>query len=312
MSRWSLPALVGSFAPVIILVLTGCATGTSGRTLDELSASYERLVAQAAGAQSAQLQDPSSRLPRQSVTPPSGSLGSAFLVVGSDALNAAAGNNVDPATRIALYRIAASSAHFVLVEEASTGRPATVEADAAVTPPAGGDPAQSGASIMLRAVQEAKPLCDQLQANRPPRDCAYLVIAASLADLAVVSAPWLFLPQPSGANRAQHIEAFARSPDDLFAAAWSAYQRDTGAALRNLGLASGQPAAAGAAVSGLADYMRNSDQRAFCVVAVRTAKVRALGATPIPGVDVTRNTDLLTAARTWYTARYAAPEPQCD
>ncbi len=311
MPRLSLQALVRLFAPVIVLLLAGCAT-TGGRTLDELSSSYERLVAQAAGSQSARLQDPPARLPRQSVTPPSGSLGSAFLVVGGDALNAGSGKGVDPATRIALYRVAASSAHFVLVEEASTGRPVTVAADAAATHPAAGEPAQSGASIMVRAVQEAKPLCDQLQANRPPRDCTYLQIAASLADLAVVSAPWLLLPQPSAANRAQHLEAFSRSPDDLFAAAWSAYQRDTGAALQTLGLASGQPAVAGAAVSGPADYIRNSDQRAFCVVAVRTVKVRALGATPIAGVDVTRNTDLLTAARTWYTARYNAPEPQCD
>ena len=47
-------------------------------------------------------------------------------------------------------------------------------------------------------------------------------------------------------------------------------------------------------------------------MAVRTAKVRALGATPIPGDDVTRNTDLLTAARAWYTARYNSSELSCD
>ena len=300
---------VTRLVPLAALVLAGCAA----RKLDDLTSSYERLAAQATEAQSTRAKDRPARLPRQSVGPPTGSLAPAFLVVGRDALDATSGRNMDPRTRVALYRVAASSAHFVLVEEAATGRPVTVAPDTAARSATAGDTAASGATIMLRSVREAAPLCDGLQANRPPRDCTYLGMAASLANLAVVSEPWLFLPQANAANLAQHAEAFSRSPDDAFEAAWVAYQRDSGLALQKLGAAAGQAVPAGVAVSGPGGYVRRSDARAFCVLATRALKVNAISpTTAVPGVDANRNRSLLVAARSWYSTRYNAPEPDCE
>lgn len=313
MQNWLIRACVRPAFALVLGALAGCGTA---RSLDELSASYERLAAQAGEAQAGRTQSPPARQPRQSVAPPGGSLGSDFLVVGRDALAAASGSRADPRTRIGLYRVAASSAHYALVEEAATGRPVVVPATPAASgSAAAGDSGVSGATIMLRAVNEGLPLCSGLQANRPPRDCAYLTMAPSLANLAVVSEPWLYLPQPTVANQGQtvplHVAAFTRSPDAEFASAWEAYQAASGEALEALGAPSGKPPAVGA-TAGPPDYIRENDRRAFCMVATRAGKVSAINTT-IPNVDVQRNRALAGNAETWFKMRYnTTTSPQCD
>jgi hypothetical protein len=312
MQNRSIRACVLPAFALVLGALAGCGTA---RSLDELSASYERLAAQAGEAQAGRTQSPPVRQPRQSVAPPGGSLGSDFLVVGRDALAAASDSGADPRTRIGLYRVAAAAAHYALVEEAATGRPVVVPATPAASRSTAGDSGVSGATIMLHAVNEGLPLCSELQANRPPRDCTYLTMAPSLANLAVVSEPWLYLPQPTVANQEHtvplHVAAFARSPDAEFASAWEAYQAASGEALEALGAPSGKPPAIGS-TAGPPDYIRENDRRAFCMIATRAGKVSAINTT-IPNVDVQRNRALAGSAETWFKTRYntAAP-PQCD
>ncbi len=306
MLNFSLQTSALMLVPVVGLALAGC----TARSLDEISSSYERLALQATEAQSARLQAPPARQPLQSVVPPTGSLGSAFLVIGRDALEASSGRGSDPRTKIAFYRVAASSAHFALVEEASTDRPVMVESNAVVKSSASAEPTHSSAAIMVEAVREAKPLCDGLQASRPPRDCTYLEIALSLANLAVVSQPWLFLPQFSESNSAQHVQAFSHSKDNAFERAWSAYQRDSNIALQKLGSPGGQPAQALGRVSSPAEYIHNNDQRAVCMVLMRRSKLRNLKTT-IDGVVYQWNSDLGKVAENWYKTRYNSPAPQC-
>src|SRR5690606_9257986 len=98
--RWA----TGLLLCMVAVALVGCETT---RKLDELSSSYERLATEAGNASAAEQQGGAGDV-RNGVRPPSGALGSAFLVVGRDALAAAADGRADPRTRIALYRIAAS------------------------------------------------------------------------------------------------------------------------------------------------------------------------------------------------------------
>lgn len=115
------PALV---LPALLLA-AGCAAGFGGgggRRLDDLSASYERLVGQAEAAEQAR-RAPQATPPGLALVPPTGEPGPGFLEVGRAALETAADNSarMHPATRIGLYRLAAASAHFALVEEVRDG-----------------------------------------------------------------------------------------------------------------------------------------------------------------------------------------------
>jgi hypothetical protein len=124
-------------------------------------------------------------------------------------------------------------------------------------------------------------------------------MAVALANLAVVSAPWLDLPQPKGeALVREHLAAFARAPDADFETAWAAYRAASEAASAG----PGSPPAN--TVFSVAQYLRLNDQRAYCMVLARTLKVRSLVPNAIPGVDAARNTRLEGEALAWLTARH--------
>jgi len=260
--------------PVLVAVaLAGCAA--PARNLDDLSASYERLVAQR------QQPPPPAAVRRQGdpVAPLPGSAGSSFLAVGRAALEAAAAQGADQQIRIALYGLAARSAHFVLVEEAATGRPVEVVATmTAPGTPQAAQPGANGAAVMRRAVQEGGRLCgpDGAAGPRPARDCAYLGMAEGIARLAILAEPWVHRrglgAGASAAERAELVAALATAPDADFNAAVEAYWRQSGAV----------PASAP-----LAPYVRTNDIRAYCIVFQRFALTVPLAeGEQIPGVDL--------------------------
>ncbi len=300
---------------VVLALVAGALAGCGARTLDDLSSSYERLASQANAPQQAEPRSPSAAGTRL-VAPPSGNLGSSFLVVGRDALDAADSRGADGPTRIALYRIAASSAHFVLLEEVATGRNIGI-----VSPSKGqdagmsADPGVSGAAVMRRAVSEGTALCNTVQ-PRPPRDCAYLVMAEPLAELAIVSEPWLHLPSITRPGQtdavALLVDGLGRAPDRVFNPAVAGYKAASDRALAQLG---GSADAPGGVVrpNSPRDYVRTNDILAYCIVAARALKTRSLP-TDVTVTGIDRNA--LAAGQNdmerWVTQRHGIPAPKCQ
>jgi hypothetical protein len=289
---------------LLVLVVAAALSGCAARTLDDLSSSYERLVASRTSSSTAPDR------PRTAPSPPAESGGASFLALGNSAIDAAEARGVDPTLRIALYRLAAASAHHVLVEEAATGRRIEVVATARSTgTPASNQPAASGVVVMRRATMEGTALCGT-SGMRLPRDCSYLAMAESLALLAVLAEPWIAsqsvdtAPAPAVARLA---EALRQAPDADFDAGWQGYQAASDRARAMLG---------GAGGSGIVDpggFVRSNDVRAYCIADARDALVQSVvdRGTEIPGVARPRATAAATTMRGWITARYGTGAAIC-
>jgi hypothetical protein len=281
-------------------LLSGCAA----RTLDDLSSSYERLVNSQAVAHA----PPSTRSP---MAPAPENLGASFLVVGRSALDAAGGQNVDPFTRIALYRLAAASAHFTLVEEAVTGNPVTVTQAIRIGGTTGAtDPGANAAVVMRRARLEGSDLC-RGTGQRPPRDCAYLGMAESTALLAVVSEPWIRWKN-SDLPAAERVAALRRSPDSTFNPAVLDYRSASQSALPQASASEG--AAGSAPVPGsLAAFVRANDVRATCIVSTRAILGRRPEVSDVGDViDIAALGLAQREMEQWVMDRHRIPPPNCQ
>jgi hypothetical protein len=289
-----------------VIMLPACAA----RNLDDLSSSHERLVAA-----HRERSRPDAR-PAPSGSPPHESLGASFLAVGNAAREAAGSGATDPSIRIALYRVAAASAHFVLVEEASTGRRVAVVATAQKpTTPTAVEAGASGVVIMRRATSEGSALCE---ANRYPlpRDCSYLAVAESMALLAVLAEPWIRRNSVGSAPSAEVASlagALQQAPDADFDAALDAYRRGSDRArsgLAQAGLALGSGAEG---TSDPAGFVRANDVRAYCIAVSRNTLVQSVAdrGTAIPGITREGAGAAETTSRNWLTERHGDAPISC-
>jgi hypothetical protein len=236
------------------LVVSGCAA----RTLDDLSDSYERLTADANRAETNR-RSAASASGDSMIVPPGANLGPGFAKVSREALNTA--QNVpqsDLATRIAFYRLAASSAHFALVEEARAS-PGASRTDS------------SGAAALLNEAQSrGNEACAQLK-TPPQRDCAYLAVANPLGTLAASSEAWrLTRAQDATPPNAVRSVLDERASDADFDAQLEGYEagRRKAAALAPMGA----PAAASTTAQhggSVMDFFQANDARVACLARKR-------------------------------------------
>lgn len=290
-----------------VIALPGCAA----RSLDDVSASYERLVAA-----HRERSNPQAPTPPPG-SPPQESLGASFLAVGLAAREAAGSGTTDPSISIALYRVAAASAHFVLVEEAATGRRVAVVATARKQAmPAAAEAGASGVVIMRRATSEGSALCE---ANRYPlpRDCSYLALAESMALLAVLAEPWIrsnSVADASSSEVASLARALQEARDADFAAAMEAYQTGSDRARSGLAQAGVAPGPSTDDASDPASFVRANDVRAYCIAAARNALVQSVNDRDVSIDGITREgaEAVATRSRVWLIARHGNTAPRCS
>lgn len=236
---------------LLALLVSGCAA----RTLDDLSASYERLTAEAS--QSEANRRTASASGDSMIVPPGADLGPAFANVSREALKAAqdvSSSALD--TRIAFYRLAASAAHFALVEEARSS-PGT----------AGG----GAAALLNEAQSRGSEACAQLK-TPPQRDCAYLAVASPLATLAASSERWRLLKPQDKVTQPDQVRAILdeRAGDADFDAQIAGYQagRQKAIALAPIGASAGGPTTAQRGGS-VMDFFQLNDARVACLARKR-------------------------------------------
>jgi hypothetical protein len=236
---------------LLALLISGCAA----RTLDDLSGSYERLTADASQSESAR-RSAANASGDSMIVPPGANLGPAFASISREALTAA--QNVpqsDLDTRIAFYRLAASSAHFALVEEARAG------------------PGSGAAALLNEAQSRGNEACALLK-TPPQRDCAYLAVAGPLATLAASSEAWRLIRQQDGVTQPDRVRAILdeRAGDADFDAQLAGYQagRQKAIALAPIGGSSAAGPAAAQRGGSVMDFFQINDARVACLARKRS------------------------------------------
>ncbi|MGD9879846.1 MAG: hypothetical protein AB7F22_24660 [Reyranella sp.] len=242
---------------LVALLIPGCAA----RTLDDLSASYERLTVDASQAE-ANRRMTANASGDSMIVPPGANLGPAFATISREALKAA--QNVrqsDLETRIAFYRLAASSAHFALIEEARAGP---------------GAPGGGAATLLNEAQSRGSEACAQLKAP-PQRDCAYLAMAGPLATLAASSEAWRLIKPQDGVTQPDRVRAVLdeRAGDADFDAQLAGYQagRQKAVSLAPIG-ASAAGSAAVQRGGSVMDFLQVNDARVACLARKRSDLAR--------------------------------------
>lgn len=266
---------------LVAFLIAGCAA----RTLDDLSASYERLTVDASRAEAAR-RTTMNASGDSMIVPPGANLGPAFVNVSREALKAA--QNVpqsDVETRIAFYRLAASSAHFAVVEEARAGA---------------GTPGGGAAALLNEAQGRGNEACAQLK-TPPQRDCAYLAMANPLATIAASSEAWRLLKPQDNSTQPDRVRAVLdeHAGDADFDAQLAGYQagRQKAVALAPIGASAAGPATAQRGGSAM-DFLQVNDARVACLARKRSDLARWAANRGQPPSRIDRQQALATATAT--------------
>lgn len=273
---------------LVALLISGCAA----RTLDDLSASYERLTVDVGQAEANRR---TVNIAGDSmIVPPGANLGPAFANIAREALKAA--QNVpqsDVETRIAFYRLAASSAHFAIVEEARAGP---------------GTPGGGAAALLNEAQSRGNEACAQLK-TPPQRDCAYLAVASPLATLAGSSEAWRLVKPQDGTTQPDRVRAVLdeRAGDADFDAQLAGYQagRQRAVVLAPIGTSATGSATAQRGGS-VMDFLQVNDARVACLARKRSdlARWAANRGQPPGRIDRQQASATAAAAERRYTDTY--------
>ncbi|WP_395711771.1 hypothetical protein [Reyranella sp.] len=266
---------------LVAFLIAGCAA----RTLDDLSASYEGLTVDASRAEAAR-RTTMNASGDSMIVPPGANLGPAFVNVSREALKAA--QNVpqsDVETRIAFYRLAASSAHFAVVEEARAGA---------------GTPGGGAAALLNEAQGRGNEACAQLK-TPPQRDCAYLAMANPLATIAASSEAWRLLKPQDNSTQPDRVRAVLdeHAGDADFDAQLAGYQagRQKAVALAPIGASAAGPATAQRGGSAM-DFLQVNDARVACLARKRSDLARWAANRGQPPSRIDRQQALATATAT--------------